>query len=376
MLRRMKAGMDDQAVAQRVLDHITNGTTDLGDQVWQEPVANYRDPARLQAELERVLRRCPTPFCPSAALPEVGSFVAREAAGVPLVAVRGADGDVRAYRNACRHRGMQVATGSGCTRAFTCRYHGWTYNLEGKLRHIPHEAGFPGFDKEAHPLVPVTASERMGLVFVTQDAPDIDGDPLGGLDRLLAPDQRLFAASERDFEVNWKILLESFIEGYHIKTTHPESFLPYGFDNLNVIDLFGRNSRVTYPFKRIRKLATVPPPERRVDGLLTYVYHLFPNVLITVLSRHTNVVALEPLAIDRTRQFTYTLTNGGGDDPEALAEARRDAEFVGNTGALEDRAVVQAIQRGLASGANDHFTFGRYESAIVHFHQTLAATLG
>jgi len=368
--------MDDQAVAQRVLDHITNGTTDLGDQVWQEPVANYRDPARLQAELERVLRRCPTPFCPSAALPEVGSFVAREAAGVPLVAVRGADGDVRAYRNACRHRGMQVATGSGCTRAFTCRYHGWTYNLEGKLRHIPHEAGFPGFDKEAHPLVPVTASERMGLVFVTQDAPDIDGDPLGGLDRLLAPDQRLFAASERDFEVNWKILLESFIEGYHIKTTHPESFLPYGFDNLNVIDLFGRNSRVTYPFKRIRKLATVPPPERRVDGLLTYVYHLFPNVLITVLSRHTNVVALEPLAIDRTRQFTYTLTNGGGDDPEALAEARRDAEFVGNTGALEDRAVVQAIQRGLASGANDHFTFGRYESAIVHFHQTLAATLG
>jgi len=323
-----------------------------------------------------VLRRAPTPFCPSAALPEVGSYVARDAAGTPIVAVRGADGAVRAFRNACRHRGMQVATGSGCTRAFVCRYHGWTYNLEGKLRHIPHEAGFPGFDKEAHPLVPVTASERMGLVFVTQDAPDIDGDPLGGLDRLLAPDQRLFAASERDFEVNWKILLESFIEGYHIKTTHPESFLPYGFDNLNVIDLFGRNSRVTYPFKRIRKLATVPPPERRVDGLLTYVYHLFPNVLITVLSRHTNVVALEPLAIDRTRQFTYTLTNGGGDDPEALAEARRDAEFVGNTGALEDRAVVQAIQRGLASGANDHFTFGRYESAIVHFHQTLAATLG
>jgi len=172
-----------------------------------------------------------------------------------------------------------------------------------------------------------------------------------------------------------EVFLESFIEGYHIKSTHPESFLPYGFDNLNVIDLFGRNSRVTYPFQRIKKLAKVPPAERRVDGLLTYVYHLFPNVLITVLSRHTNVVILEPLAVDRTRQFTYTLTNGAGDDPAALAEARRDAEFVGNTGALEDRAVVQAIQRGLASGANDHFTFGRYESAIVHFHQTLSSFL-
>jgi phenylpropionate dioxygenase-like ring-hydroxylating dioxygenase large terminal subunit len=375
MLHCMKTGMDDQAVAQRVLDHIANKTTDLGDSVWREPVANYRSAARLQAELERVLRRCPTPFCPSAALPEVGSFVAREAGGVPLLAVRGADGKVRAFRNACRHRGMQVATGTGCARSLTCRYHGWTYNLEGALRHIPHEEGFPGFDREAHPLVPVTAGERMGLVFVTQDEPALEGDPLGGLDRLIAADQRLFATAERDLDVNWKIFLESFIEGYHIKTTHPESFLPYGFDNLNVIDLFGRNSRVTYPFRRIQKLAEVPPAERRVEGLLTYVYHLFPNVLVTVLSRHTNVVVLEPLGVDRTRQFTYTLTNGGGDDPAALAEAKRDAGFVGNTGALEDRAVVEAIQRGLASRANDHFTFGRYESAIVHFHRTLTAAL-
>ncbi|MFO1157864.1 MAG: SRPBCC family protein [Reyranellaceae bacterium] len=371
----MKPAMDDQSVAQRVLDHIANGTTDLGDAVWREPVANYRSRERLEAEIARVLRRSPTPFCPSAALPEVGSHVARDAAGTPIVVVRGADGTVRAFRNACRHRGMQVAAGSGCTRAFVCRYHGWTYNLEGRLRHIPHEDGFPGFEKDAHPLMPVTASERFGLVFVTQDEPALDDDALGGLGKLIAADQRLFASVEREFEVNWKILLESFIEGYHIKSTHPESFLPYGFDNLNVIDLFGRNSRVTYPFQRIKKLAKVPPGERRVDGLLTYVYHLFPNVLITVLSRHTNVVILEPLGVDRTRQITYTLTNGGGDDPAAIAEAKRDADFVGNTGAAEDRAVVHAIQRGLASGANEVFTFGKFESAIVHFHRTLTAAL-
>ena len=371
----MKTAMDDQSVAQRVLDHIANGTTDLGDEVWREPVANYRSPERLKLESERVLRCLAVPFCPSAALPEIGSYVAREAAGTPLVVVRGTDGKVRAFRNACRHRGMQVASGSGCTRAFVCRYHGWTYNLEGRLRHIPHEEGFPGFEKEAHPLVPVTAEERLGLVFVTQDGSSSGDAALEGLVKLIAPDQRLFAVTEREFEVNWKILLEGFIEGYHIKSTHPESFLPYGFDNLNVIDLFGRHSRVTYPFQRIKKLAKVPPQERRVEGLLTYVYHLFPNVLITVLSRHTNVVILEPLSVDRTRQITYTLTNAGGDDPAALTEAKRDAAFVGNTGAQEDRAVVQAIQRGLASGANDAFTFGRFESAIVHFHKTLNAAL-
>ena len=198
---------------------------------------------------------------------------------------------------------------------------------------------------------------------------------LGDFQRLLGPEQRLFATAERDFEVNWKILLEGFIEGYHIRSTHPESFPPYGFDNLNVIDLFGPNSRVTYPFQRIKKLAKVPSSQRRVEGLLTYVYHLFPNVLLTVLSRHTNLVVLKPLSLTRTRQFTYTLTNGGGDDPEALAEAKRDAQFVGTTGAEEDRAVVQAIQRGLGSGANEDLIFGRFESAIVHFHRTLTAAL-
>lgn len=73
----MKAAMDDQSVAQRVLDHIANGTTDVGDDVWREPVANYRSNQRLSAEIERVLRRFLTPFCPSAAMPENGSYIAR-----------------------------------------------------------------------------------------------------------------------------------------------------------------------------------------------------------------------------------------------------------------------------------------------------------
>ena len=133
--------MDDQSVAQRVLDHIANGTTDVGQEVWREPVANYRSKERLPPRSSACCGARPTPFCPSAALPEVGSYVAREAAGTPIVVVRGADGKVRAFRNACRHRGMQVASGTGCARAFVCRYHGWTYNLEGRLRHIPHEDG-------------------------------------------------------------------------------------------------------------------------------------------------------------------------------------------------------------------------------------------
>ena len=126
--------MDDPCVAQRILDHIKHGTTDLGQTVWHEPVDNYRSNERLAAELELAFRRSPTPFCPSAALPNAGSFVARDAAGTPILLVRAKDGRVGAFRNACRHRGTQLANGSGCAKAFVCPYHGWTYDLAGRIQ--------------------------------------------------------------------------------------------------------------------------------------------------------------------------------------------------------------------------------------------------
>ena len=217
--------MSDALVAQRVFDHIANGTTDMGDQVWHEPVANYRVKERLDREIERVLRRSATPFCPSAALPEAGSYVARRAAGTPIVVVRGRDGVVRAFRNVCRHRGMEVVAGSGCAKVFVCGYHGWAYGLDGALQHVPHAHGFPGLDKDSHGLVPVSAVERHGLVFVNQQD-SLDERALADLPPLLAGDQRLLSVNERDTEANWKIVLEGFIEGYHIRATHPETFLP------------------------------------------------------------------------------------------------------------------------------------------------------
>lgn len=372
---RARSFFTDQQVAARVLAHIEHGTTDVGDRVWREPVANYRCPERFERERVEVLRRWPIPYCPSASLSRPGAYVAREAAGTPLIAVRGNDGRVRAFRNACRHRGAQLVDGAGSTPSLVCPYHGWTYRLDGTLHRIPHAGGFPGVDPCDHGLSEVACEERLGLVFVTQDAPA--NAALGALDalpELLAPEQQLLASDTTDLDGNWKVHLEGFIEGYHIRATHPESFYPYGFDNLNIVETVGPNSRVTYPFRRIAKLADVPAAQRRVEGLLTYVYHLFPNALVTVLSRHTNLVVLEPLAVDRTRFVLYSLANRGeGDDP---SQAVRDAAFVNQSGAAEDRAVVQAIHRSLGSGANDAFTFGRFEAAIAHFHGRLHGLLG
>jgi phenylpropionate dioxygenase-like ring-hydroxylating dioxygenase large terminal subunit len=368
--------LPDPAVAARVLEHVRAGTTDLGPESWREPVANYRSRERFEREIAGVLRRWPVAFCPSAALPDPGAYLAREAAGTPLLVVRGKDRRLRAFRNACRHRGTRLADGAGCATSFVCPYHGWTYRLDGSLRHVPHAHGFPDLDPSQSGLEPVHCEERLGLVFVTQDAGAPGADAaLAQLPELIAPEQRLLASSQIEVEVNWKIYLEGFLEGYHIRATHPKSFYPFGFDNLTVVETCGVNGRVTFPFRRIQALADVAPEEGRVDGLLTYVYHLFPNVLVTVLSHHTNLVVLEPVSVDRTRLLAYALTNRreGSQDAEA---AKRDLEFVNQTGGAEDLAVVLAIQRGLASGANEYFTFGRFEAAITHFHQTLTSLLG
>jgi hypothetical protein len=139
--------MSDQAVAQRVLDHIANGTTDEGATIWREPVANYRSPERLQAELSRVLRRVPAPFCPSAALPET----ARMWRARPPACHRRGSGSgwhrpcLPQCLSASRHAGGKPAAAARAP-SFAAITAGPTTS-KGAAPH-PHEAGFPGFDKE------------------------------------------------------------------------------------------------------------------------------------------------------------------------------------------------------------------------------------
>ncbi len=372
-----KGLLSDGEVSERIFNHIDNKTSDKGDEVWHEPVEHYHCTTRFADEV-RLLKHLPVPFCPSAAIPNVGDYVARSAAGTPLVVVRCEDGTVRAFRNACRHRGMQVAQGSGCAKYFVCAYHGWAYRLDGRLQHIPHRQGFPGLDDNHHGLKPVDATESHGLVFVTQESP-IGRGALDGLDtipKLLTPDQTIFASDENTSGVNWKLNMEANLEGLHIKTLHPESFFPYGYDNLTILESFGNNNRVTFPFRRIEKLRDTPVESRNVAGQLTYVYHLFPNVAIAVLSNHTSVTISEPLTTTSTRFITYKMTNSGEQSSETnIARAKRDAGFLADTGNQEDAAAVRAIQEGLTSGANKHFTFGHYEQSIVHFHKTLTGAL-
>ncbi|MDA9356384.1 aromatic ring-hydroxylating dioxygenase subunit alpha [Gammaproteobacteria bacterium] len=365
---------DDQAI-DRIFTHIDNGTTDLGDTIWKEPVENYYSLERFNAEIA-LLRKLPIPYCPSAALPQNGSYIARNSSKTPLLVVRGEDGEVRAFINACRHRGMQVANGSGCKKkAFVCPYHAWTYSLEGKLKRIPGEDGFPDLNKDDHGLVEVSAIEKGGIVYVQQDG-QIDINSLEKCLDYFTDDQEMFQQGEVTDKANWKLLTETLLEGYHIKSLHRDTFYPYGLDNINLVETFGPNSRVIFPFKRIEKLRDLQPNERKIKGTVTAVYHLFPNASVSLLSKHSNLTIMEPIAPNQVKLVTYLMTNPETKGSTAnLEDARRDALFVNESGQDEDREAARAIQETVTAPANTHLTFGYFEKAIVNFHSHLSKHL-
>jgi len=374
---------DDADIVRRIFAHIDAGTTDEGD-VWREPVQNYLDPTRFNAEME-TLRSYPSVYLPSAAIPDPGDHAERVTFGVPLFAVRDRDGRARVFRNACRHRGMTLVEGQGCAHAFVCRYHGWTYRLDGSLSHVPHADAFPDLDVSARGLVEVESREVDGLIVIgplQQPATDsarqrVDsamaalGDGTPWRDKLL-PAERLVVVRPTPRAMIWKVLVEQFLEGYHIRSTHKDTFYPIQYDDLNVVEAFGPNTRITFPYKNIERLRGRPESTWTVDHRVTYVYHLFPNVMFATFPNQALVITIDPIDIDHSTVTIYAMVTSeviqrASADPETSEGARS----LLNEGGVEDNEMSEGVQRGLHAGANEFVEFGRHESAIGRFHAAL-----
>lgn len=371
---------DDIEIVRRVLAHIDAGTTDEGP-AWREPVENYLSPARFGREM-RLLRTMPSVFVPSAALPNPGDHVERTAFGVPLFAVRGRDRRVRVFRNACRHRGFALVEGPGCAHALVCRYHGWTYRLDGSLAHVPHREAFPDLDTPARGLVEVGSHEVDGLIVIEALDPAskphddalawlTDGTPWR--DKLL-PARRLVYVDSTVRPMNWKVLVEQFLEGYHLRSTHKDTFFPLQYDDLNVVEMFGPNCRLTFPYRNIERLRDRPESTWTTEARVTYLYQLFPNVMLATFPGLMLMIVVDPVDIGHSTVIIYSMAR-----PE-LAERANNVDGQYNPaaagalvarGSVEDNEMSEGVQRGLSSGANDFVEFGRHESAAGHFHAVL-----
>lgn len=377
----------DVEIVRRILSHIDAGTTDEGE-VWREPVRNYVDPSRFAEEM-RVLRAFPSVYLPSAAIPNVGDRAERTSFGVPLFAVRGRDGRSRVFRNACRHRGLALVEGPGCSRALVCRYHGWTYRLDGSLSHVPHDEAFPDLDMSARGLVEVESREVDGLIVIDPLDPLAtdsgrqhadaamaelsDGSPWR--DKLL-PAERLVLVNTTARQMNWKVLVEQFLEGYHIRSTHKDTFFPLQYDDLTVVESFGPNTRITFPYRNIERLRDRPESAWNIDARVTYVYHLFPNVMIATFPDQTILIVIEPVDVANSVVSLYAMvTPAVAQKLSSAGDAEPGARSLLDAGALEDNEMSEGVQRGLHAGANTFLEFGRHESAIGRFHATLDARL-
>jgi phenylpropionate dioxygenase-like ring-hydroxylating dioxygenase large terminal subunit len=371
---------DDVEIVRRILAHIDAGTTDEGD-AWREPVQNYLDPIRFSAELE-TLRSFPSVFLPSAAIPNAGDHAERVTIGVPLFAVRGRDGRARVFRNSCRHRGMALVEGPGCAHALVCRYHGWTYRLDGSLSHVPHADAFPDLDMPSRGLVEVDSREVDGLIVVGPLSPATDAkhadaamaalaDGSPWRDKLL-PADRLVAVRATGRAMNWKVLVEQFLEGYHIRTTHKDTFYPVQYDDLNIVEAFGPNSRITFPYHNIERLRDRPEAMWSIDHRVTYVYHLFPNVMFATFPNRVLLITIDPVDLDHTTVTVYAMVT-----PEVAGfisnhpDTATGARSLLDAGGDEDNEMSEGVQRGLHAGANAFVEFGTHESAIGRFHANL-----
>ena len=230
--------MDRQAqigLLERLLHHVDGATTHLADAPWRNDVSVYTDATHLAREQAILFRQHPLLMGFASEWPGPGAFRTDDFAGVPILVARARDGKLRAFLNVCRHRGAKVAQGCGKARVFSCPYHAWTYDLSGKVIGIPDERCFPGVRAERGSLTELPLCEKHGLVWViptpTADASaGFDIDPwLGGLGPELASfgfggwsfyDKRVIPES-----MNWKILVDTFHEGYHIGFLHKESLI-------------------------------------------------------------------------------------------------------------------------------------------------------
>jgi phenylpropionate dioxygenase-like ring-hydroxylating dioxygenase large terminal subunit len=189
----------------------------------------------------------------------------------------------------------------------------------------------------------------------------------------MAGAQRLLSVDSTVLAMNWKVLVEQFLEGYHLRSAHRDTFFPVQYDNLNVIETFGPNSRITFPYRNIERLRDRPVSTWTTDARLTFVYQLFPNVMVATFPEEVRMFAVDPIAIDRSVITMYAMT-AAALAGRTLLGRRNDAigaPSLLELGALEDNAMSAGVQQGLRSGASAFVEFGRHESAIGHFHRNL-----
>jgi nitrite reductase/ring-hydroxylating ferredoxin subunit len=364
-------------IGRRMIANIVNDTTDMRGSTFVGEGSVFTDPDNFEREREVLFRRTPQVMAWAGEVADPGDVVARDVAGVPVLVARDYDGEVRAFLNACSHRGMTLCDGVDNTRRLTCPYHGWNYDLQGNLVGLPNRDRFPELDIGRLGLSPLPVSVQKGLVVVGL-RPDVvvDGflDDLGDNYDWLGYD-RYRAGSERRFEkkANWKLMIDLNNEAYHVPFLHRESLLPFLADHCTV-DTFGPHSRMCVPFKGIERFADVPETEwpERLDTIM--VSCIFPATVVIDHMSGGSMHRVSPGA--RPGESRLHMIEASPGVMDAAASAACEDVMQVNLQILdqEDYVATEACQRGYDGGARS-LVGGIGEALIGHWHSVWAAAV-
>ncbi|HEY3520205.1 MAG TPA: aromatic ring-hydroxylating dioxygenase subunit alpha [Rhodanobacteraceae bacterium] len=303
-------------------------------------------------------------------LEQPGDHVVGEIASVPMLLVRGADGELHALHNVCRHRAgpLALCDGRGAKR-LRCHYHGWTYALDGQLLSAPEMQTAEDFDVAAVRLPRAHVAVWRNLVFasLSDDAPALH-ELLDGIDARLgahAIDDYVFHARESyDIECNWKTYIDNYLEGYHVPHIHPELNRMLDYRSY-VVETSRWHSLQHSPLESGDALYG--------NGVALY-WFIWPNTMLNVMPGRLQTNRVLPLAPDRCRVvFDYFYPEAAlvAFPEHAQDRVARDRAF-SDLVQREDVEMCEHVQRRLASGS---YEAGRLnplrENGVHHFHELL-----
>ncbi|MEQ9488500.1 MAG: ring-hydroxylating oxygenase subunit alpha [Alphaproteobacteria bacterium] len=366
------------------MQHIGKGYDPVAARSFSINTDCYRDPKFLKVEQEQIFHKTWQFLCHEEKLRSPGSYVAMDVQGQSIVAMRGADGELRAFYNVCKHRGHELLSGEGKTRFVTCPYHAWTYNLDGTLREARRSNLIENFDKDDFCLSGVQVETFCHLVFVNLDP---DAAPLaeqsGDLAKEImsyAPDLATLTFGHRltyRIKANWKSVVDNFLECYHCPVAHKD------FVSLVEMDTYKVKTHGIYS-SHMAKAGRGQNTAYGTDAATVTdhaVWFLWPNMTLMRYPGRGNFMVWRfiPTGPEETyEEFDFFFETAPPTEGEMEA-----INYIDSVLQPEDIGLVESVQRGMRTPA---FKQGRYlvdpegsglsEHGVHHFHGLVLEAYG
>ena len=333
------------------------------------PAWVYRDPDYFRVEMDRLIRPSWQIVCHANEISQPGDYRTLDYLGESVIVIRGADGEVRAFTNVCRHRAMRLVQGpGGCARKLVCPYHAWTYEADGRLSGVPMRGEYPSLKLEENGLHPVSLEVWRGFVFVRLEDcgfPSV-AEMMAPFEAEIAPYkfeamQPMGAVRHRPREVNWKNVGDNYSDNLHIPVAHDgltrlvgKSYRieAHGWADRLLGDVTTGNKHNFWERFYTRHLPRVDHLPEASQGRWLY-YKLWPNMAFDIYADQIDFMQWIPTSPTTCllREVAYCLPDA--DTPAGKHREMKLARYanwrINRVVNAEDTWLIGQVQQGMAS---------------------------